>query len=69
MTPNEKLRTLQANLKKMAVLSKQLEASDYKIIKCYEYFLAGLETPYDIDKLHKDREAIREEIRAIEGLI
>jgi hypothetical protein len=29
-------------------------------IKSYEYYLAGLETPYDIETLRAERKAIRE---------
>ena len=48
-------------------LQAQIAATDYQIIKCYEYSLAGLELPYDITLLHEEREAIREQIRALES--
>lgn len=41
-------------------LKAQLADSDYKIIKAYEYALAGLESPYDIPALHAERQAIRD---------
>jgi hypothetical protein len=47
-------------------LQAQIAATDYQIIKCYEYSLAGLELPYDIQELHNSREAIREQIRELE---
>lgn len=47
-------------------LKSQLSSTDYQVIKCYEYSLAGLELPYDITLLHEEREAIREQIRALE---
>lgn len=47
----------------------KLAESDYKIIKCYEYTLAGIDLPYDATELHKEREAIREEIRKLEEKI
>lgn len=54
------------NLKR---LETQLAATDYQVIKCYEYSLAGLELPYDIQELHNSREAIREQIRELEEQI
>lgn len=47
-------------------LQDKLSATDYKVIKCYEYFLAGLELPYNVEELHTEREAIREQIREVE---
>ncbi len=47
-------------------LKAQLSETDYKIIKCYEYNLAGLELPYDIQELHKDRQDIRDKINQLE---
>lgn len=50
-------------------LKFQLTSTDYQIIKCYEYSLAGLDLPYDIQTLHTKREAIREQIRELENEI
>lgn len=47
-------------------LKAQLAETDYKIIKCYEYQLAGLELPYDIQTLHAERQAIRDQINELE---
>jgi len=47
-------------------LKKQLTETDYKIIKCYEYQLAGLELPYDIQTLHAERQALRDRINELE---
>ncbi|MCL1819418.1 MAG: hypothetical protein FWG36_02035 [Oscillospiraceae bacterium] len=47
-------------------LVSELEKSDYMIIKAAEYGLAGLDTPYDMEALHADREAIRERIREVD---
>jgi hypothetical protein len=52
----------------ITALKSQLAETDYKIIKCLEYSLAGLETPYDIAALHAERQAIRDEINALEAL-
>ena len=50
-------------------LQKKLCDSDYKIIKCYEYSLVGLPLPYDLEKLHEKRQAIRDEINQKESQI
>lgn len=47
-------------------LKTQLAETDYKIIKCYEYQLVGLELPYDIQTLHAERQAIRDQINELE---
>lgn len=66
MTPNEKIRKIKANALRRESLEKELASTDYKIIKCYEYSLVGLDLPYDIQKLHAERENLREEIRSLE---
>lgn len=60
-TPEEK--------KKMRIdeLKAQLDGTDYKIIKCSECQLAGVELPYDVVALHAERQAIRDEINQLEG--
>jgi len=47
-------------------LKAQLAETDYKIIKCYEYQLAGLELPYDIQALHTERQSLRDRINELE---
>lgn len=63
MNPLAKIEALKVKIKEREDLKRQLDSSDYKIIKSHEYYLAGLETPYDIAELHAEREAIREQIR------
>ena len=48
-------------------LKKQLDETDYRIIKCIEYSLAGKELPYNIEYLHNQRQAIRDKITELEG--
>jgi len=48
-------------------LKEKLAETDYKIIKSYEYQLAGLELPYDVQELHTERQAIRDRINLLEG--
>lgn len=49
-------------------LKSQLAESDYIVIKCQEYALAGKELPdeYDITKFSEERDAIRAQINALE---
>ena len=52
-------------------LTSQLTSSvssigDWKVAKCYEYSLAGLEVPYDINELHAKRQAIRDRINELQ---
>ena len=62
-------RAKRAAEKRLEICKAQLAESDYKVIKCYEYSLAGLDLPYDASELHNEREAIREEIRTLEEKI
>lgn len=47
-------------------LKAQIAASDYKIIKTYEYTLLGEQTEYDIEEVHAERQALRDQINALE---
>ena len=58
----EELKQIEIN-----ALKKQLDDTDYKIIKCSEYSLAGKELPYNIEYLHSQRQAIRDRITELEG--
>ena len=49
-------------------LKEQLASTDYKVLKCYEYQLVGLELPYDIIALHAEKEILREQINQLEIL-
>ena len=48
-------------------LKQQLADTDYKIIKCYEYQMAGKELPYDIVELNTVRDEIRDLISEMES--
>ncbi len=39
---------------------------DWKVAKVQEYLLAGLESPYDINELHVKRQAVRDQINALQ---
>ena len=47
-------------------LKAELSSTDYKIIKCSECSLAGVDLPYDIAELHAQRQALRDEINELE---
>lgn len=49
-------------------LQEELNNTDYKIIKCSEYQLAGLEIPYDIAELHRNRQELRDRINELQEL-
>lgn len=51
---------------RIAELKNQLSATDYKVIKCAECQTLGQEMPYDVEKLHAERQAIRDEINCLE---
>lgn len=44
----------------------RIAASDYKIIKTYEYTLLGEQTEYDIEEVHAERQALRDQINDLE---
>ena len=47
-------------------LKAQIAASDYKVIKTYEYTLLGEQTEYDIEAVHAERQALRDQINVLE---
>lgn len=63
---NEKLKKEYLRKSEVESLKQELADSDYKITKCQEYNLVGLELPYDIQELHTERQKLRDEINAKE---
>ncbi len=53
----------------IARLQSELAATDYQVIKSYEFALAGEKPPYDPTALHSDRQALRDRISELEGLL
>lgn len=51
------------------VLKERLVQSDYKVAKCYEASLLGMELPYDIQSLHQERQAQRDRINELEAML
>ena len=71
---NRKQRTAQTNTldnliktAQIEMLKKRLTESDYKVIKCQECALAEKPLPYDVEKLHEERQAIRDKINELQG--
>lgn len=50
-------------------LKDALTSSDYKVLKCYEASLLGHILPYDIEFLHEERQAQRDQINYLEGVL
>lgn len=46
-----------------------LKATDYKIIKAYEYSMCGMKAPYDISDIHKERQEKRDRINEIQKIL
>lgn len=55
------------NKKIINELKNELNATDYKIIKCSECSLAGEPLPYDIQELHAQRQELRNKINELEN--
>ena len=55
--------------KQIDELKAQLAATDYKIIKCIEASLTGEQLPYDPKVVHKQRQAIRDEVNRLQLLL
>ena len=47
-------------------IKSELQESDYKVIKCAEALTIGAEMPYDVESLHKERQALRDKINELE---
>lgn len=52
--------------KEIDILKEELASSDYKISKMYEYSLKGKTTEYNIDVLHMERQALRDQINELQ---
>lgn len=57
---------VKTTVQQIAELKAKLSATDYKVIKCSECQLLGIEMPYDVDELHAERQAIRDQINQLE---
>lgn len=70
-TPSEPTREEIIAEKQAAIdaLKAQIAESDYKVIKCAEAQFLGEELPYNVAELHKQRQALRDEINKLENEI
>lgn len=50
-------------------LKQALADSDYKVIKCAEAQMAGVELPYNITELHTERQELRDMINELELVV
>lgn len=50
-------------------LKQALADSDYKVIKCAEAQMAGVELPYNIAALHEERQELRDMINELELVV
>lgn len=51
----------------IADIKRQIADTDYKIIKCSECRLVDKPMPYDVAALHRERQALRDEINRLEA--
>lgn len=65
--PSEEELAAQARAAEVEELKMQLAESDYKVIKIAECAACGLESPYDAEELHSERQALRDRINLLEG--
>jgi len=56
-------------MQEISDLKAEIAASDYQIIKCYEYALNDLPAPYDAAALHEERQAMRNKINDLEATL
>lgn len=62
-------KSKQEKIKEINSLKAELSSTDYKVIKCAECSISGEEMPYDVETLHKDRQALRDKINQLEASI
>lgn len=65
----ERLEQIAALQEEIDGLKKQIDATDYKYTKSYEYSLEGKETGYDMAALHTERQAYRDRINELERVL
>lgn len=58
---------LELRAREIESLKRELENTDYKVIKCMEAMLVGEEMPYDVTELHTERQALRDRINVLES--
>ncbi len=68
---NKLLSELRAEVSELIkkLSSNSSDIGDWKVIKIYEYRMAGKPDPYDFDKVHSGREEIRKKINDLKERI
>lgn len=56
----------QDKISELNILKKQLNSTDYKVIKCYEAQLLNENMPYNLQELLSQRQAWRDQINQLE---
>ena len=71
--PTEEELAEQARQQQISQLTAQIDdlkarviTSEYKVIKTYEYILLGEQTEYDMEAVHAERQALRDQINTLE---
>ena len=64
MARQEQIRQVTAQIND---LKERIAASDYKVIKTYEYSLLGEQAEYDMETVHAERQALRDQINELEA--
>lgn len=62
----EKQQQISSIRSQISNLKAQISDTDYQVIKTYEYSLVGIETDYDINALHQQRQSLRDQINELE---
>ena len=66
--PSESEIEEQERMASIESLKIQLAESDYKVIKVAECTAVGEPAPYDMAELHRERQALRDQINALEQM-
>lgn len=62
----EQQRNVEELQAQIAAYKAQIDATDYRIVKAYEYSIVGLEVEYDMEALHEERQSFRDAINNLE---
>lgn len=65
----ERERRIEELQAQIAGYKARIDATDYRIIKAYEYSIVGMESEYDMEELHKERQSYRDKINMLEAEI
>lgn len=66
LAEQERQQAIDALQSQIAEYKTRIDATDYRIIKAYEYSTIGLESEYDMESLHAERQSFRDKINRLE---